>query len=214
MAWFSAISFNKSAWSCFRQKTPRLFDLFVFLPNHWHLTHLTLKKGAKRSKKHAVQTCISTAELEADPTEVLLRSLLSKAQVTWWLWRKGSLEWLWWDFQNHLVGSGFGVLALVHFLSDFVHFPLEAVENCYLFVWECFVVMCLFVYEKSRSEARADRIIQRWLIPCLLDSHSLMERGNVHITWHLICLTLSLCSLQLGEMAPQHGCSFVHVDVT
>ena len=67
------------------------------------------------------KTCISTAELEADPTEVLLRSLLSKAQVTL---EEGITGSLWWD----------RVLALVHFLSDFVHFPLEAVENCYLFV--------------------------------------------------------------------------------
>ena len=38
----------------------------------------------KRNKKQETRgkTCISTAELEADPTEVLLPSLLSKAQVT------------------------------------------------------------------------------------------------------------------------------------
>lgn len=119
--------------------------------------------------------------------------------------------------RDHLVGSGFG---LGTFSLRFRSFSSGSGRNLLPFrmgVFCGYVFVCIG-YEKSRSEAQFDRIIQRWLIPCLLDSHSLMERGNVHITRHLICLTpkfpISTCPLPLGEMAPQHSCSFVHVDVT
>ena len=169
---------NKSAWSCFRKKTQGCLCFLCFFQIIGKLA-LNFKKRSKEEQEthlNSAKTCISQQlSSRPIPRKSYFGAFFPKHR---WLSRKGSLGQTiaWWD----------RVLALVHFLSDFVHFPLETVENCYLFVWECFVVMCLFVYEKSRSEAQVDRIIQRWLIPCLLDSHSLMERGNVHITRHLI----------------------------